>query len=40
MIILQGSYPKEGQYVHELLHLAEAPPGSDMNDTKLCPNIP
>jgi len=36
----EGSYPKEGQYVHELLHLAKAPPGSDMNDTKLCPNIP
>jgi len=36
----EGTYPKEGQYVHELLHLAEAPPGSDMNDTKLCPNIP
>ena len=34
---LQGSYPKEGQYTHELLRLATPPPGSDMEDSILCP---
>ena len=34
---LQGSYPKEGQYTHELLRLATPPPGSDMEDSNLCP---
>merc|ERR1712212_228001 len=33
----EGTYPKEGQYTHQLIHLATAPPGSDMNDSVLCP---
>ena len=33
----EGTYPKEGQYVHELIKLAEAPEGSDVNDSVICP---
>jgi len=35
----EGTYPKEGQYVHQLINLATAPEGSDMNDTTLCPQF-
>ena len=33
----EGYYPKEGQYDHLLLELAQPPTGSDMNDSNLCP---
>jgi len=35
----EGTYPKEGQYTHQLQKLAEPPQGSDINDTTLCPNF-
>ena len=35
----EGTYPKEGQYTHELQKLAEPPQGSDISDTTLCPNF-
>jgi len=34
----EGSYPKEGQYTEELVELAVAPPGSDIEDSHICPN--
>jgi len=34
----EGTYPKEGQYTQGLLKLAEAPPGSDIEDSVICPN--
>jgi len=33
----EGTYPKEGQYTKELLKLAEAPPGSTIEDSVICP---
>ena len=37
--IMQGSYPKEGQYTQGLLKLAEVPTGSTNEDSVLCPNF-
>lgn len=34
----EGTYSKEGLYKHELVKLATAPEGSDMDDSVLCPN--
>lgn len=34
----EGAYPKEGQYTHQLIKLAQPPPGSDMEDSVICPN--
>ncbi|CAG2164087.1 unnamed protein product [Oppiella nova] len=35
----EGPYPKEGQYKHLLVKLAEPPHGSDYNDSKICPHF-
>ena len=35
----EGDLPKEGQYTLALLELAKAPPGSDYEDSVLCPNL-
>jgi len=35
----EGTYPKEGQYIQEMLELAQAPPGSDIEDSTICPNF-
>ena len=35
--VLQGTMSKEGQYRHGLLQLARPPPGSDSEDSNLCP---
>ena len=38
--IPEGTYSKEGQYEHELINVAVPPPGSDMDDSNLCPDLP
>ncbi|XP_040580249.1 uncharacterized protein [Lepeophtheirus salmonis] len=35
----EGMYPKEGQYTYKLKKLAIPPKGSDLEDSKLCPQI-
>lgn len=35
----EGKYPKEGQYTQEMLELAQPPPGSDIEDSVICPNF-
>ena len=37
--LLQGMLAKEGQYDEDLLQLAQTVPGSDYNDTVLCPEM-
>jgi len=34
----EGTYSKQGQYDFKLVRRAEAPPGSDVNDSVLCPS--
>jgi len=36
----EGTYPKEGQYTQNLVKLAEAPPGSTIEDSVICPKFP
>lgn len=35
----EGTVAKQGQYDFELIDLAKAPPGSDQQDSVLCPNM-
>eukprot|EP00096_Caligus_rogercresseyi_P006091 TRINITY_DN2227_c0_g1_i1.p1 TRINITY_DN2227_c0_g1~~TRINITY_DN2227_c0_g1_i1.p1 ORF type:complete len:244 (-),score=61.24 TRINITY_DN2227_c0_g1_i1:72-803(-) len=35
----EGRYSKEGQYTYKLKELAKPPKGSDMDDSKLCPDF-
>ena len=35
----EGEVAKQGQYDFKLIDLAQAPKGSDENDTVLCPNL-
>ena len=37
--LFQGMLAKEGQYDQDLLQLAQTVPGSDYNDTVLCPEM-